>query len=519
MTRLLLWLVLGFVCLLPGPALAQGFGFAPAQGAGGGGGGLATVSVSGSGLSGDGSEEDPLTLATVLQNLAGSGYLAVGTSATPSTGDGDLVASDGTRSITWDASAGTLNVVGNVLTLTMNGNSFTFYSDGSLVLGNGGTAVYPGIQFNGTVPSANAPGIHMDSSHVFVDVGGSSIGSFSSTGLTLGSLGLTTGYVSAAGGYVDVGSGSVRFGQSGAASSPRLLWAGSTGALVNRLKIMHADLANMGDIYAGVLFTTNDVSGNAAGWQYVSPQGSWNGCMRPIDNGLNQTQVSIAANGAANKLALNGYNTNEGLWIGSDLIGFGVNDSEVGRFTSSGLQGGSATGNALVKAGASATSAPAFAFVGDTNTGLHRVQADTPAVVAGGAPRFLAIGPVTLTENTATQFLTLPIAAGEIVTGSLTVHLRCTNGTDFIGTSQQYGISAANKAGTVTFAQVLEWTAGTPTAATGSVTFTTLVLDTTSTSTTLSLRCQADSSMTSETITFWAELNYVGTSTSAPSVP
>lgn len=91
---------------------------------------------------------------------------------------------------------------------------------------------------------------------------------------------------------------------------------------------------------------------------------------------------------------------------------------------------------------------PAHSFVGDTDTGVHRIGADTPAMVAGGKARVVAGGPVTLPDNTATTIATVSMPTGSTCSGKLTVHVHATDGTEYQSASLEYLFAAQNKSGT-----------------------------------------------------------------------
>lgn len=95
-------------------------------------------------------------------------------------------------------------------------------------------------------------------------------------------------------------------------------------------------------------------------------------------------------------------------------------------------------------------SAPGHTFSGDTNTGYGSVEADAPAIAAEGSWRQIISNSVTLTDNTATTIVTIPLASGARCSGTIFLAYDVTDGTDHQQYSASHNFIAMDKAGTLT---------------------------------------------------------------------
>lgn len=251
---------------------------------------------------------------------------------------------------------------------------------------------------------------------------------------------------------------------------------------------------------------TGRSTGSQIGWTTGLSLGGSAHILGPTDDVLH-----IASNANRNLELVAGNGTG-----GSVVIAAGTGAPVVGTFTSTGFQAGSgSTGNAWIPLAVSAASTPAHSFVGDTDTGLHRVGADTPSLVAAGKNRVVVAQPVTLPDNTATTIATIGLASGEMVSANLMLHILITDGTDKQSATYYLAISALDKAGTLTTAQNL--LGGSFAASTGTITGPTIAFaDGTNT---VGIQVTVDSTLTSPTITCSYELSYDHSATHTLTIP
>lgn len=492
MTRLASLALLALSAL---PALGQGLILgAPAQGNAGGGGGAGTVTVSGDGLSGDGSGGDPLVLDAILQELATWSTPEAGALTGPAGADVVLRAATDQKLIlqgeaTGDGQAFTyleIDPPNYTVNLDPSDLGVLFYfgpSAGSNVLLTGG-----GVTATGSVQGS------------FLQVGATPGGS-----LTKATVASNTAYLDLK--VASAGAGTATFlrlnGDTNVADvgSRQLVWGTGIGTSLDvglvrdaagRLRVSDASTGTE-DLLADILYFT---AASTSGWRLrgsstvvTIDEGDGSdiadGDLFNFGTSTGRPSLQSNAGSASNPSFTFIGDPNTGMYrIGADNLGFATGGTQRLSIESGGgivigsaanasnwmleptsasifsllegdgtaLTSGDAlhVGNARMCGDAGDPSQVNFGYADDPNSGLSRVEADAPAIAAEGQWRTIWSNQITLTEGTASSLVTIPLASGAAVAGSMRVFIGLTDGTNTIRMTRVVHFTACDKAGALT---------------------------------------------------------------------